>query len=50
LQQQLAIGGRMILPLGDIYWQRLILFTKEKDELKEKNLCTCRFVPLVDKD
>ncbi len=50
LQQQLAIGGRMILPLGDIYWQRLILFTKEKDELKEKILCTCRFVPLVDKD
>ena len=48
LVKQLAIGGRMIIPVGSRDWtQYLVLVQKEKDGiLKEKKL-PVRFVPLV---
>jgi protein-L-isoaspartate(D-aspartate) O-methyltransferase len=48
LLQQLAIGGRMVLPHGDASMQRLVRITL-KDELTfvEENLGEVRFVPLL---
>ena len=47
LWEQLAIGGRMIVPVGDIALQELLLLKKtEKGETKHK-LGGCRFVPLI---
>ncbi len=46
LLQQLKIGGRMILPVGDL-WQELILIQKEKDgSIKKKSVLPVRFVPM----
>ncbi len=46
LIEQLKVGGRMVLPLGDIY-QELILLTKNKDGLARKNLGAVSFVPMT---
>ena len=47
LLDQLAEGGRMIIPIGDKYSQELIKVTREKDEYKKENLGGCRFVDLI---
>lgn len=44
---QLAQGGRMIIPVGDRYSQELIKVVKSSNGLKESNLGGCRFVDLV---
>ena len=46
LGDQLADGGRMILPLGDAH-QDLWLFLRSDNELASKRLLPVRFVPLV---
>lgn len=46
LQDQLKIGGRMIVPVGDAF-QELILIVREKRRFKKKKLLPVRFVPLV---
>jgi protein-L-isoaspartate(D-aspartate) O-methyltransferase len=46
LGDQLADGGRMILPLGDAH-QDLWLFLRSGNELASKRLLPVRFVPLV---
>ena len=47
LVDQLAIGGRLVLPVGDRYSQDLIKITKDERGIKETNLGGCRFVKLV---
>lgn len=47
LLDQLADGGRMIIPVGDKFSQELILVHREKDAYKQQNLGGCRFVDLV---
>jgi protein-L-isoaspartate(D-aspartate) O-methyltransferase len=47
LLQQLADGGRMIIPIGNKYSQDLIRVTRVKDRFVEKNLGGCRFVDLI---
>jgi len=47
LLDQLAEGGRMIIPIGDKYSQELIKVTKVKNDYKKKNLGGCRFVDLI---
>ena len=47
LLDQLADGGRMIVPVGDKFSQDLILVHREKDDYKQRNLGGCRFVDLV---
>ena len=48
LIQQLADGGRMIIPIGPIgAVQTLWLFTKQGDDLAAKNLGLVTFVPLT---
>lgn len=46
LLSQLAVGGRMILPLGrDV--QDLLLITRTKDGYQRRHLATVRFVPMT---
>ncbi len=47
LLDQLADGGRIIIPVGDKFSQELILIRRDKDKYKEKSLGGCRFVDLV---
>ncbi len=47
LVDQLATGGRMIIPIGTRVAQDLRKITKTKDEIIIKNLGGCRFVPLI---
>jgi protein-L-isoaspartate(D-aspartate) O-methyltransferase len=47
LRDQLADGGRMIIPIGDRFSQELIKIVRRKDHYKEKNLGGCRFVDLI---
>jgi protein-L-isoaspartate(D-aspartate) O-methyltransferase len=47
LTRQLAIGGRMVLPVGNQYSQDLIRVTKDEKGIHKENLGGCRFVKLV---
>ena len=49
LEDQLAEGGRMVIPVGEKYDQRLLLLTKENGVVKQKKVVDVRFVPMVDK-
>ena len=50
LKEQLAEGGRMIIPVGEHYKQELMLLTKEKGEIKKKDVIPVMFVPMFGKD
>lgn len=47
LMQQLAPGGRMVIPVGPPGCQDLLLVTRRDDHFKEVSLGAVRFVPLV---
>jgi protein-L-isoaspartate(D-aspartate) O-methyltransferase len=48
LLNQLAEGGRMILPLGDPGWvQQLIILEKRNGEVKKSEIIPVRFVPMT---
>jgi len=48
LIEQLKNGGRMIIPVGPMFYQNLILIEKnEKGNVKETNLLSVMFVPLI---
>lgn len=46
LPLQLALQGKMIIPVGEAF-QELVLVTKEKKKIKKRSLIPVRFVPLV---
>jgi protein-L-isoaspartate(D-aspartate) O-methyltransferase len=46
---QLAEGGRLILPVGGEGHQELVLVTKTKGKLSQETLSGCRFVKLMGK-
>lgn len=46
LQEQLKIGGKMVIPVGAAF-QELVLLTREKKKFKRKKLLPVRFVPLI---
>ncbi len=52
LVEQLAVGGRMIVPVGATPWsQNLILITKDEEgAVRTRNLIPVRFVPLTGED
>jgi len=50
LLAQLAIGGRMVIPIGSRYVQELYKITRRKKKNIVKNLGSCRFVSLISKD
>lgn len=47
--EQLAEGGRILIPLGDKDEQTLYLFTRHGDRLEQTGIAPVRFVPLVGK-
>ena len=48
LKQQLAIGGRLIIPVGDEDLQQLTCITrKQTDEWETREIAPVRFVPLI---
>jgi len=49
LLEQLAVGGRMVSPVGCVGGQQqLKLFVRNQDTIKEQNLEMANFVPLLD--
>jgi len=49
LLAQLAIGGRMVIPVGSLYVQELYKITKQRKKNEISNLGGCRFVSLIGK-
>jgi protein-L-isoaspartate(D-aspartate) O-methyltransferase len=47
LIEQLAEGGRMVIPVGDQYAQELIKLIKDKKGVRQNSLGGCRFVKLI---
>jgi protein-L-isoaspartate(D-aspartate) O-methyltransferase len=47
LLDQLAAGGRMVVPVGDVETQELQLIERRHDNFRKIMLESCRFVPLV---
>ena len=48
LQDQLAEGGRMVIPVGKRDAQELVLLTKQEGKLQQQHIIPVRFVPMVD--
>jgi protein-L-isoaspartate(D-aspartate) O-methyltransferase len=49
LLSQLAIGGRMVIPVGSRFTQELVKVTRYSNRNAIENLGGCRFVPLIGK-
>ena len=48
LKEQLAEGGRMVIPVGETGYQQLYLLTKQNGRIIQKKIIDVRFVPMVD--
>jgi protein-L-isoaspartate(D-aspartate) O-methyltransferase len=49
LIEQLADGGRLVIPVGEMYTQDLVLVKKRGGRTAQKTINYCRFVPLTGK-
>src|SRR5579863_1495505 len=47
LLEQLAPGGRLVIPVGGVEHQVLLRLTKNLGQISQESLYDCRFVPLV---
>jgi len=47
LLDQLALGGRLVIPIGDTENQQVMRFTKRESGVSRDALYHCRYVPLV---
>lgn len=47
LLDQLAPGGRMLVPVGEMVIQRLVLVERTPDGLEQREITECAFVPLL---
>ena len=47
LLDQLAVGGRLVIPVGTPFEQDLMKIVKHQTGLESTNLGPCRFVPLI---
>lgn len=50
LKDQLAEGGRMIIPVGERRVQQLVLLQKKKGKIRESKVLTVRFVPMINEE
>jgi protein-L-isoaspartate(D-aspartate) O-methyltransferase len=50
LKEQLADGGRMIIPVGKDPIQHLVLLRKRKGKIREERVLPVRFVPMIDSE
>jgi protein-L-isoaspartate(D-aspartate) O-methyltransferase len=46
LKEQLKEGGILVIPVGDLFYQRLLKIKKVKNNFIENYVCDVRFVPL----
>lgn len=49
LKDQLAEGGKLIIPVGGMYNQELVLLVKKNNKIIKKEIIPVRFVPMIDK-
>ncbi len=49
LIDQLGVGGRLVIPVGDTFVQDLFRVTKTEEGIKKEDLGGCRFVKLIGK-
>lgn len=49
-REQLADGGRIVIPLGDRTEQKLTIFRRQGDQWLRQDSIGCRFVPLIGAD
>jgi protein-L-isoaspartate(D-aspartate) O-methyltransferase len=47
LKEQLNIGGRLVIPVGDGFSQILMKITRKEDGFIERSMMGCRFVKLI---
>lgn len=47
LKAQLAEGGRLVIPVGDLFSQMLLLIENKEGKFLEGEVCPCVFVPLI---
>lgn len=47
LRDELAEGGRMAIPVGDLFGQTLIIVEKRNGGYRQETICGCVFVPLI---
>ena len=47
LLQQLTLGGRMIIPIGDLGAQELVIYHRTAHGVEERRAGSVRFVPLI---
>ena len=50
LKDQLADGGRIVIPVGSIYSQVLVAVEKNGESFTREDICGCVFVPLIGED
>jgi len=50
LLDQLAEGGRLVIPVGEGLCQILTVFEKTGKDFKKTEICGCMFVPLIGKE
>ncbi len=50
LQDQLAEGGKLVIPVGDTGYQELVLLTKRYGKIERQKIIPVRFVPMVDEE
>jgi len=49
LTEQLSEGGKLVIPVGDVFSQTLMVATKHKGDIKIEESIGCVFVPLIGK-
>ncbi len=47
LVEQLGVGGRLVIPVGSAYHQRLNIVRKEREGIRKEEGTGCVFVPLI---
>ena len=50
LTVQLAEGGRMVIPVGEKYYQELVLLQKRNGKIRRQRIIPVRFVPMMRED
>ncbi len=48
LKQQLKVGGRLVIPVGD-YFQKLVVVTRTETGFRKRSVAPVRFVPMTGK-
>lgn len=49
LRQQLADGGRLVIPVGEVHDQELLVIMRHGSDYSKERSVPCRFVPLLGK-